>query len=75
MNTFFRIIFKLFLTLVIILFFSGVFRGCSSSAQTSAGRGIGMLFATIIFIGSLYGVWSYSPKEKTTDSEITLKKD
>ncbi len=75
MNSIARIIFKLFLTLIIFLFFGGVFRGCSAAAQTSAGRGIGVLFATIIFIGALYGVWSYSPKKKPTDTDITLKKD
>ena len=65
MNKVVRVIFKITLTIIIFIFFGGVFRGCSAGAQTEAGRGIGMLFATIIFIGILYGVWSYSPKKKT----------
>lgn len=75
MNAAVRVFIKVFLTLIIFIFFGGVFRGCSTAAQTSAGRGMGILFATIIFIGALYGVWSYSPKKKTTDKDITLKKD
>ncbi len=75
MNSAARLIFKVFLTLIIFIFFGGVFRGCSTAAQTGAGRGMGLLFATIIFIGALYGVWSYSPKKKSSETDITLKKD
>lgn len=75
MNSLVRIVIKLFLTLIVLMFFSGVFRGCSSAAQTGAGRGIGMLFAVIIFIGCLYGIWSYSPNKKNNDKDITLNKD
>lgn len=75
MNAIVRIVFKLFLTLIIFLFFGGVFRGCSSAAQTNIGRGMGLLGATVIFIGALYGIWSYSPKNKSSEKNITLKKD
>lgn len=75
MNSAVRIIIKIFLTIIVLMFFSGVFRGCSTAAQTNAGRGIGLLFAVIIFIGALYGIWSYSPKKKNDNKDITLKKD
>ena len=75
MNSAVRIIIKIILTLIILMFFSGVFKGCSAAAHTGAGRGIGLLFAVIIFIGALYGIWSYSPKKKDVDKDITLKKD
>lgn len=75
MNSAVRVIFKIILTIIIFLFFGGVFRGCASAAQTGAGRGLGLLFATIIFIGALYGVWIYKPKKESNETDITLKKD
>jgi hypothetical protein len=75
MNKGVRLITKVVLTIIIIIFFNDVFRGCSVGAQTEAGRGIGLLFAIIIFVGALYGIWSYSPKKKKSDNELTLKKD
>jgi hypothetical protein len=75
MNTAVRVIIKLVLTIVVFVFFGGVFNGCSTAAQTGIGRGIGLLFAVIIFIGALYGIWSYSPTKKNINKDITLKKD
>jgi hypothetical protein len=75
MNAVVRVIVKLILTIIVLMFFGGVFRGCSTAAQTGIGRGIGLLFATIIFVGALYGIWSYPPNKKNINKDITLKKD
>lgn len=75
MNSAVRVIIKVILSIVVLMFFSGVFRGCAAGTQTAAGRGIGLLFASIIFIGALYGIWSYSPKKISDNTDITLKKD
>lgn len=63
MNSALRIIGKLFLTLIIIIFFGGVFRGCSAAAQTGAGKSIGLLFATATFFAVLWFVWRNSSKK------------
>lgn len=75
MNSAVRILFKSIVTIIIFIFFGGIFKGCSVAAQTPVGRGLGLLFATIIFIGALYGVWVYKPKKKPHQTDITLKKD
>ncbi len=75
MNVLVRIIIKIFLTIIIFLFFGGVFRGCSSAAQTNFGRGFGLLFSTVVLCVALYGVWTYSPSRKSLNENTTLKKD
>jgi hypothetical protein len=71
-----RIIIKLVFSTLILIFFGGVFRGCSEGAQSPFAQGLGILFATIIFLGSMYGIWVYSPKKKSSNNnDITLKKD
>ena len=54
---------------MIMVFFSGVFRGCGTS-EIPLFRGLGLISSIIIFLGLLYGVWSYKPKK-----DIKLNKD
>ena len=69
MNNLIRIIIKIALTILIMVFFSGVFRGCGTS-EIPLFRGLGLMSSIIIFLGLLYGVWSYKPKK-----DIKLNKD
>lgn len=62
MNKFIRIIIKISLTILIMIFFSGVFRGCGTS-EIPLFRGLSLLSSIIIFIGILFGIWSYKPKK------------
>jgi hypothetical protein len=63
MKNYIKIILKLSLTSLTILFFSGVFRGCVNGASTSSGKGIGLFFATLICGTILYLIWSLPKKQ------------
>ena len=69
MNNLIRIGIKISLTILVMIFFSGVFRGCGTS-EIPLLRGLSLMSSIIIFIGILYGVWSYKPKK-----DIKLDKD
>jgi hypothetical protein len=69
MNNLIRIVIKISLTILILFFFSGVFRGCGTS-EIPLFRGLSLLSSIIIFMGILYGIWSYKPKK-----DIKLDKD
>jgi hypothetical protein len=69
-----RFIIKFFITIIVLIFFSGVLRGCATATQNAGLKGINVLFATIIMIGIVYGIWSYAPKKESSKTDIKLKK-
>lgn len=75
MNSLFRIIVKVVITIILLSFFGGCLRGFATGGSHASIKGMEAIVGTIILVGTLYGIWTYKPSRSEEDNDITLKKD
>jgi len=75
MNSLFRIILKVVITIILFSFFGGCLRGFATGGSHASIKGMEAIVGAIILLGTLYGVWTYKPSSSEENNDITLKKD
>lgn len=75
MNSIFRIVVKVIISIILLSFFGGCLRGFASGGSHASVKGMEAAVGAIVLLGTLYGVWTYKPPTDEDNNDITLKKE